>query len=310
VTPVAYNYLADHMKGGRIILVASDSSLRSVLCKTLAEYGHEATGCSTAQEALATIQQKPFDIILVDSLLPEMADLEMLKGAQAIDPLIFAILMVSNGSIQAGADHYQSAGVFGSLAGPFQPEKHLVLVNHAIQLSRLRRQNAELSQALRAHELSRQLLVPQDDSALLNNLADAMLGGFEVDELSIMLLSDNGHELHVAVVRGGDRDHLIGHHMPITHGIAGWVARNKKAITLHGEVNGLKFAPIRPRADIRCSVLIPILKSSDLFGVLSLNAVHRRPFTLSDIKAIEILVSAAESGLCPVRCLPKEGKSA
>jgi CheY-like chemotaxis protein len=297
--PVAYNYPADHSKGGRIILVAPDSSLVSVLCKTLAEYGQEATGCSSAQEALATIQQKPFDVMLVDSLLPEMADLAMLKDAQAIDPLIIAILMVGNDSIPAGADHYQNEGVFGCLAGQFQAEKHLVLVNHAIQLSRLRRQNAELTQALRAHELSRQLLVQKDKDALLNNLADAMVSGFEVDELSIMLLSENGQELGVAVVRGGNRDHLIGYHMPITHGVAGWVARHKKAITLHGEVNGLEYAPIRRRSDIRCSVLIPIRKSADLFGVLSLNAVQRRPFTLSDIEAMDILVSAAESGLSP-----------
>jgi transcriptional regulator with GAF, ATPase, and Fis domain len=147
--------------------------------------------------------------------------------------------------------------------------------------------------------LSRQLLVPQDNDALLNNLADTMVSGFEVDELSIMLLSEDGQELRVAVVRGGNRDHLTGCHMPVTHGIAGRVARNKKVITLHGEFNGLEFAPIRPRSDIRCSVLIPMLKSADLFGVLSLNAVQRCPFTLSDIKAMDILVNAAESGLCP-----------
>jgi hypothetical protein len=126
-----------------------------------------------------------------------------------------------------------------------------------------------------------------------------MVSGFEMDKPSIMLLSEDGQELRVAVVRGGNRNHLIGCHMPVTHRIAGWVARNKKAITLHGEFNGLEFAPIRPRSDIRCSVLIPILKSADLFGLLSLNAVQRCPFTLSDIKAMDILVNAAESGLCP-----------
>jgi hypothetical protein len=124
-----------------------------------------------------------------------------------------------------------------------------------------------------------------------------MVSGFEVDEPSIMLLSEDGQELRVAVVRGGNRDHLIGCHMPGTHGIAGWVARNKQAITLHGEFNGLEFAPIRPRSDIRCSVLVPILKSADLFAVLSLNAIQRRPFTLADIKAMEILVNVAESCL-------------
>jgi hypothetical protein len=102
--------------------------------------------------------------------------------------------------------------------------------------------------------LSRQLLVPQDNDALLNNLADAMVGGFEVDELSIMLLSEDGQELRVAVVRGGNRDHLIECHMPVTHGIEGWVTRNKKVITLHGEVNGLEFAPIGHRSEIRCSI--------------------------------------------------------
>lgn len=295
--PVVYNYLEHHSKGGRVIAVATDSSLVDVLCNALAEYGHETIGCATAQEALATIQKKSFDVMLVDPLLPEMADLEMLKDIQAIDPLILAILMASNGSSGTGADHCQDARVFGCLAGPFQAEKHLTFVNHAVELSRLRRQNAELSQSLRAHELSRQLLVPQDCDAVLNKLADAMVSGFDVDELSIMVLSENRQDLRVTVVRGADRDHLIGCQMPVTQGIAGWVARNKKAITLHGEVNGLAFAPIRRRSDIRCSVLIPILKSADLFGVLNINAVQRRPFTHREIKTMDILVSAAQSAL-------------
>ena len=296
--PAGYSYFANQSKDGRIVAVATDSNSVDDLCRALAEYGHQTTGRATAKEALAVIQQEPFDILVVDPLLPEMADLGMIKDAQAIDPLITTILLVRNDSMPAGADHYQKAGVLGCLAGPFQAEKHLVFLNHAIEMSRLRRQNAELSQALRAHELSRQLLVTQDRDTLLNNLADAMVSGFEVDELSIMVLSENRQELRVAVVRGGSRDQLIGYRMPITQGIAGWVARNKKAITLHGEVNGSEFVPIRRRSDIRCSVLIPLLKSADLFGVLSLNAIQRRPFTLKEIKTMNILVSAAESGLC------------
>jgi CheY-like chemotaxis protein len=296
--PTDYSYFANQSKDGRIIAVATDSNSVDVLCRTLAEYGYQATGCATAEETLAAIQQEPFDILLLDPLLPEMAEMAMLKDVRAIDPLFIVILLAMNGPMPAGADHYQDAGVLGCLAGPFQAEKHLVFLNHAIEMSRLRRENAELSQALRAHELSRQLLVPQDSDALLNNLADAMVSGFEVDELSIMVLSENRQELRIAVVRGGSRDQLIGYRMPITQGIAGWVARNKKAITLHGEVNGLEYAPIRRRSDIRCSVLIPLLKSAGLFGVLSLNAVQRRPFTLKEIKTMDILVGAAESGLC------------
>lgn len=64
--------------------------------------------------------------------------------------------------------------------------------------------------------------------ALLNNLADAMISGFEVDELSITLLSEDRQELRVTVVRGGSRDQLIGYQMPITKGIAGWVARKRR----------------------------------------------------------------------------------
>jgi CheY-like chemotaxis protein len=296
--PLGYSYLAPESKDGRIIAVANDYSSVESLCRALADCGYRATSCATAKEALAAMQQEPFDILVAAALLPEMADLGMIKDAQAIDPLITTILLVRNDSMPAGADHYQKAGVLGCLAGPFQAEKHLVFLNHAIEMSRLRRQNAELSRALRAHELSRQLLVTRDSDALLNNLADAMVSGFEVDELSIMLLSENRQELCVTVVRGGSRDQLIGYQMPITKGIAGWVARNKKAITLHGEVNGLEFVPIRRRSDIRCSVLIPLLKSADLFGVLSLNAIQRRPFTLNEIRAMNILVSAAESGLC------------
>jgi len=80
-------------------------------------------------------------------------------------------------------------------------------------------------------------------------------------------------------------------------GVAGWVLQHKQPLMLHGEVNDPRFAPVRPRPDIRSAISMPMMAGGNLMGVLNVNAVQRRAFTLGDMKALNILTSIAASAL-------------
>jgi PAS domain S-box-containing protein len=160
-----------------------------------------------------------------------------------------------------------------------------------MEVRHLRTDNVQLRQAVAMHGLGQALAFSSDLNQILNTVTDAVLQQCDADEASIMLPTPDGKELTVAVARGGHEDH-IGKRIPMGQGIAGWVAKNLKPVTLHGEVNDERFTPISPRADIRAAVSMPLLAGGSLVGVLNVNITrpHRR-FTLGQVKTLNMLVS-------------------
>ena len=59
-----------------------------------------------------------------------------------------------------------------------------------------------------------------------------------------------------------------------------------------------RFKPIKSRANIRSAISMPMLVGGKLAGVLNVNSTQqRRPFTLGQVKALNILASTAASAL-------------
>jgi PAS domain S-box-containing protein len=136
-----------------------------------------------------------------------------------------------------------------------------------------------------------------DLDTILNKVADAALQQCEADEASIMLPTRDGRELFVAAVRGEHRHRLLGKRMPINQGVAGWVARTQEPLLLQGETREAPFAPLHPRAEIRSAISVPMLSGGKVVGVLNVNATRRRPFTLGQVKGLNILVGMAAAAV-------------
>jgi two-component system NtrC family sensor kinase len=90
---------------------------------------------------------------------------------------------------------------------------------------------------------------------------------------------------------------LRGERVPMAQSIAGWVARYRQPVTLHGTVSDPRFAPAYPRHDIT-AVVLPMLAGGRLLGILSINATRRRrPFTPGQVKALSIFANLAAAAL-------------
>ncbi|MBI4530219.1 MAG: PAS domain S-box protein, partial [Candidatus Latescibacteria bacterium] len=122
-----------------------------------------------------------------------------------------------------------------------------------------------------------------------------------MDEVSIMLPTPDGQELYVAAVRGTQREYLLGQRMSIEQGVAGWVARHRETLQLHGEVIDPRFTLIAPRPEIQFALSLPMLVGGKLVGVLNMNTTHRHLFTLGQMKALSILTGMAAATLENVR---------
>ncbi|HEV2609699.1 MAG TPA: response regulator [Noviherbaspirillum sp.] len=77
----------------RILVVEDNPESRDLLLEMIAIIGHDASAVDTAEDALITLQNEPFDVLLTDINLPRMSGLELAQNVVLVWPqvkIIFA----------------------------------------------------------------------------------------------------------------------------------------------------------------------------------------------------------------------------
>ncbi len=100
----------------KILLVEDETSLAHLVSIQLKSYGFKVQIASNGQEARESLVQEPFDVILLDWMLPEESGIDILRWlrgsgeAYSKVPVIFVTALTSPGNIiqalELGADDY------------------------------------------------------------------------------------------------------------------------------------------------------------------------------------------------------------
>lgn len=282
---------------GRLLIVDDEIELLNSLADKLAKQGYETVRFSSPQDALRALEDQTFELLLTDLMMPGMDGISLLRTARQLDPYLAAIVMTGQATVQTAVDALK-LGALDYVLKPFTISVILPVLARALESRRLRLENIQLRETVGIYELCNAIAFTLDHQILLNKVADAAIQQCEAEEASIMLPTENGDELRVAVVRGEDRGHLLGERIPFDQGIAGWVAKHHEPITISGEVADPRFAPVHPRADIRCAISTPMIVGGRLVGVLNVNSTKRRyPFTMGQVKALNILANTGAAAL-------------
>ena len=285
---------------GRVLIADDEIQLLSLLSEVLSTKGYEASCHPSGREALEALQGREFDIVMADLKMPDMDGIALLRAAFQLDPHLVGIVITGHGTTQTAVEAMR-LGAFDYLLKPVEIAELLRTVARAMSVRQLRMENVELRATAAIADLCLAAAFTRDVEVILAKVADAAVEGCKPDELSIMVPIREGDELRVAVVRGEERqqapERILGCRVPRGAGIAGWVARFKEPLMLQGEVRDPRFAPIRPRSEIRASVSMPMLTGGKLVGVLNVNAIRRSPFTLGEVRALTILAGIAASAV-------------
>jgi two-component system OmpR family response regulator/two-component system copper resistance phosphate regulon response regulator CusR len=96
-----------------LLLVEDDALLGKSVQRGLSDAGHECVWVSTGQEAVRQAGAEPFDVIVLDLMLPDVSGLEILGRLRANGNEIPVFVLTALGSVdervrglQAGADDY------------------------------------------------------------------------------------------------------------------------------------------------------------------------------------------------------------
>jgi DNA-binding NtrC family response regulator len=136
------------MSKGSILVVDDESEIREGLEILLTTEGYQVASAGTAQSGLSRLEERPFDLLLLDVSLPDRNGIEMLKDIRRHDPHLPIVLITAYGSIEMARAAFKS-GAMDYITKPWSNDELLAQVAQAVEARRLRDENLHLKRALK-----------------------------------------------------------------------------------------------------------------------------------------------------------------
>jgi len=137
----------------RILIVDDEQGIRKSLAGLLSDEGYEAHAAADGEAARAAVREHPPDLVLLDIAMPGRDGIDVLEEMRQAWQRLPVIVMSGHGTIETAVRATQ-LGAFDFIEKPLGAEKLLLTIRHALERSRLERENRELrAKSIRAHEI-------------------------------------------------------------------------------------------------------------------------------------------------------------
>ena len=131
----------------RVLVVDDEEVIRDVLGTLLTREGYEVTAAASASEATSLFESDPYDVVLLDLMLPDKPGLEVLREIRQRDPDAVVVIVTAYSSIE-GAIEAMRQGAFHYIPKPFQNEEVLLTLRKGSEARRLTEENRRLREEL------------------------------------------------------------------------------------------------------------------------------------------------------------------
>ena len=138
----------------KVLIVDDDKTIAEVLEDLVSDNERTVHVCHDGVGALERIGKHPYDLILVDLIMPKVGGLDILKYAKTINPEIIVVILTGYASLETAIMAIRE-GAYDYIRKPCKLEEIEVVVENAIEKIKLNRENRELLKKLQDayHEL-------------------------------------------------------------------------------------------------------------------------------------------------------------
>ena len=136
------------MPRGSILVVDDELEIREGLGALLTSENFEVTLAETGEVGLQKLEERPYDLVLLDVSLPDRNGLDMLREIKQRDPNLSIILITAFGSIDMARAAFKS-GAQDYITKPWSNDELIAQVSLAVEGRRLREENVHLKRALK-----------------------------------------------------------------------------------------------------------------------------------------------------------------
>ena len=132
---------------GRILIVDDELVVRDSLQKWFDSEGYDAGAVASGREALFAVQQKQYDLALLDIKMPGMDGMELQKKLRDVDSDLTVVIMTGYASVETAVEALKM-GAYDYITKPIDPDELVHLVSNALGHKRYKRELERLRENL------------------------------------------------------------------------------------------------------------------------------------------------------------------
>ncbi|MCX5805394.1 MAG: sigma-54 dependent transcriptional regulator [Proteobacteria bacterium] len=132
---------------GSIFVIEDDNNQRDIIKTILMKEGFYVEDADCGKKAIELLKNSSFDIVLTDLRLPDIDGTEVIKEVKTFNKICHVIVITAYGSIPSAIEATK-LGAFYYLEKPFEKDQLLLVINNAMNQSRLMKDNIMLKDQL------------------------------------------------------------------------------------------------------------------------------------------------------------------
>jgi two-component system, NtrC family, response regulator AtoC len=183
---------------GRILIVDDDQSLCETIEAALGHAGYQSAYRTSADEALALLDQQDFDAVITDLNMEGMNGLALCERIVSNRPDVPVVVMTAFGSMETAVAAIR-AGAYDFISKPFEIEELKLTLDHAVQNRKLREEVKRLRDEVGRGTLAKDIIGTSPAMMKVWDLVDRVA---ETDA-TVLITGDSGtgkelvaHALH------------------------------------------------------------------------------------------------------------------
>jgi two-component system sensor histidine kinase/response regulator len=119
-----------------VLVIDDELGIREGCRRALTPLGHNVDVAETGVTGLRKLRERPFDLVLLDLMLPGMSGLEALDRIHEIDPDIVVIIITGYATVEAAVKTIKK-GAYDFISKPFTSDDLVLVVNQGLEHRRL-----------------------------------------------------------------------------------------------------------------------------------------------------------------------------
>jgi adenylate cyclase len=269
---------------GSLLIVDDDRQNRLLLAARLKSAGHVTAMAENGRQALEMLRAQPFDLVLLDLLMPEMDGYQVLARLQADDTLRhMPVLVLSAADDMDSIVRCIEMGAVDYLPQPFNPVLLHARVGACLEKKHLHDQQVTYLQ--------------QFQTLIMDKSKEVM----RAEASSLFMLDQEAGLLRFHVARGTAGATLRSATVALGHGIAGWVAQTGEPLLIPDAYQEPRFDPSYDKRSgfrTRSILTVPLKVKAEVTGVVQvINKIGEVAFGQHDLNLFLSFASQASVAL-------------
>lgn len=284
----------------KILVIDDEQNIRESSVKLLQKKGYDARGAVSGAEALITIQQESFDLLLLDVRMPGMDGIEVLRRATDLIPDIQVLMLTGHGTIDMAIEAMEY-GAIGFLRKPIAIDNLQMSIDDALARGATRKENARLRALMPLFELNKQLLSELDEGKLIDIILNTVNSEIGSDNTEITLWDEDGN--HIIKFANNDSTANLSSSLKTDEDMVMRVSATMKPLVF----SRVDETILETWDDIHLinsgyDVYIPLITRNKTIGVLKVTKLTpHKPLQSSDLEFLFTLCSQSSIGISNAR---------